>query len=158
MCWRPPSISCADNGSVRPARAAPHPSSDRFAASSLWIGYSRGIPRNKCTIYAQYLVRMQHVMGIRVMSVNGAAGAIRTIPASEFRAKCLKLIDEIQESGEEIVITKHGRPAAKLMPHAPKRRAPFGRDRHLVRFIGDVVTPLDVEWEAESNPDRVLNP
>lgn len=85
-------------------------------------------------------------------------GATRAIAASTFRANCLKLIDEVAETGEEIMITKHGQPAAKLVPHAPKRRAPFGRDKHLVRFIGDIITPLDVEWEAESNPDRVLNP
>lgn len=112
-----------------------------------------------CIVRYMYNVLIaQHTIGIQVMNVPGTVGATKTIPASEFRANCLKLIDEIQESGGEIVITKHGRPAAKLMPHAPKLRAPFGRDKHLVRFMGDIITPLDVEWEAESNPDRVLNP
>ena len=40
----------------------------------------------------------------------------RTIKASEFKAKCLKLIGEVAESGEEIVITKHGRPVSRLVP------------------------------------------
>ena len=45
------------------------------------------------------------------MSTEGdAATGPRTIKASEFKAKCLKLMDEVAESGEEIVITKHGRP------------------------------------------------
>ena len=39
----------------------------------------------------------------------------RTIKASEFKAKCLKLMDEVAESGEEIVITKNGRPTARLV-------------------------------------------
>ena len=43
----------------------------------------------------------------------------RTIKASEFKAKCLKLMDEVAASGEEIVITKNGKPVAKLTPWKP---------------------------------------
>ncbi len=87
-----------------------------------------------------------------------APGA-RTIKASEFKAKCLKLMDDVAESGEEIVITKHGRPVAKLAPCRPKPRgAPWGRDRDIIQIHGDLVAPIGVEWEAETNPDRVLNP
>ena len=43
-----------------------------------------------------------------------AAGRARTIKASEFKAKCLKLMDEVAESGEEIVITKNGRPVSRF--------------------------------------------
>ena len=39
----------------------------------------------------------------------------RTIQASEFKAACLKLIDEVAESGKEIIITKNGRPVARLL-------------------------------------------
>ncbi len=93
------------------------------------------------------------------MSTEGdAATAPRTIKASEFKAKCLKLMDEVAESGEEIVITKHGRPVSKLAPYREKPKAPFGRHRDIIRIIGDIIEPIDVEWEAESNPDRVLNP
>ena len=41
---------------------------------------------------------------------NTIPPAIRTIKASEFKARCLKLMDEVAENGEEIVITKNGRP------------------------------------------------
>ena len=93
------------------------------------------------------------------MSTEGdAATAPRTIKASEFKARCLKLMDEVAESGEEIVITKHGRPVSKLAPYREKPKAPFGRHRDIIRIIGDIIEPIDVEWEAESNPDRVLNP
>ena len=93
------------------------------------------------------------------MSTEGdAATAPRTIKASEFKAKCLKLMDEVAESGEEIVITKHGRPVSKLAPYREKPKAPFGRHRDIIQIIGDITEPIDVEWEAESNPDRVLNP
>ena len=82
----------------------------------------------------------------------------RTIKASEFKAKCLKLMDEVAETRQEIVITKNGRPVSKLMPYSERPKTLFGIDRGKLEIIGDVVSPIDVEWEAESNPDRVLNP
>ena len=48
-----------------------------------------------------------------------SSSATRTITANEFKAKCLKLMDEVAESGEEIVITKNGKPVAKLSPYKP---------------------------------------
>ena len=47
------------------------------------------------------------------MTTNNETGSTRTIKASEFKAKCLQLMDEVAESGEEIVITKFGKPVAK---------------------------------------------
>ena len=82
----------------------------------------------------------------------------RTIKASEFKAKCLKLMDEVAGSGEEIVITKNGKPVCRLVPYRKAPKAPFGRDRNIIRILGDITEPIDVEWEAEVNPDRVLNP
>lgn len=86
------------------------------------------------------------------------AGGARTIKASEFKARCLKLMDEVAESGNEIVITKNGRPVSRLIPYRNKPKAPFGRDRDRIRILGDIVEPVGVEWEAEANPDQVLNP
>ena len=45
---------------------------------------------------------------------SGDTGQIRTMKASEFKAKCLGLMDEVAEKGGEIVITKNGKPVAKL--------------------------------------------
>ena len=82
----------------------------------------------------------------------------RTMKASEFRAKCLKLMDEVAENGEAIVITKNGKPTARLVPYRELPRDWFGADKGKLQILGDIITPIEVEWEAESNPDRVLNP
>ena len=82
----------------------------------------------------------------------------RTIKASEFKAKCLKLMDEVAESGEEVIITKNGRPVSRLAPYRAKPKAPFGRDRDKIRVLGDITAPTGAAWEAEANPHRVLNP
>jgi len=41
---------------------------------------------------------------------------VRTIPAAQFKARCLKLLDEVAETGETIVVTKRGKPVAKVEP------------------------------------------
>ena len=87
-------------------------------------------------------------------TLNGS----RTIKASEFKAMCLKLMDEVAETGEEVVITKHGRPVSRLVPYQERPKSLFGLDRGRMKIVGDIVSPIDVEWEAETNPDRVLNP
>ena len=92
------------------------------------------------------------------MSVNSAtATGPRTVKASEFKAKCLKLMDEVAESGEEIVITKNGQPVSRLLPYREKTRLAFGRNRDNIRILGDIVEPMPAEWfEAADDSDEEL--
>ena len=91
-------------------------------------------------------------------AAEGNTSGPLTIKASEFKAKCLKLMDEVAETGEEIVITKNGRPVARLLAYKAQKNKWFGADEGIIEITGDIVSPIDVEWEAMSNPDRVLNP
>ena len=85
-------------------------------------------------------------------------GESRTVTASDFKATCLRLMDEVEDSGEEIVITKNGRPMARLLPYRKRPGEWFGADRGMIEITGDIISPIDVEWEAEVDPDRVLDP
>ena len=58
-------------------------------------------------------------------------------------------MDEVAESGEEIVITKHGRPISRLAPYREKPESLFGIDRGRIEILGDITEPIDVEWEAQ---------
>jgi prevent-host-death family protein len=40
----------------------------------------------------------------------------KEITASQFKARCLRLLDEVAKTGETLVITKHGRPVARVVP------------------------------------------
>ena len=86
------------------------------------------------------------------------AGGTQTLKASEFKAKCLKLTDAVAVSCNEIVITRNGRPLSRLVPYRNQPQAPFGRDRDRIRILGDIIEPVEMEWEAEANPDRTMNP
>ncbi len=71
------------------------------------------------------------------------------IAAGEFKAKCLKLMDRVARDHEEIVITKRGKPVAKLVP-VNDAETPTGRGcmEGTIKIVGDIVSPIDVDWEA----------
>ncbi len=86
---------------------------------------------------------------------QGSPNGPRTIKASEFKAKCLKLMDEVAENGEEIVITKNGKPVAKLTAYRERPKTFFVDDTERFPWIKEVSEALDqgegadVVWEAE---------
>ena len=82
-----------------------------------------------------------------------AASGARTVKASEFKATCLKLMDEVANSGEEIVITKNGRPVSRLVPYRQRPDSLFGIDRDRVEIHGDILEPVAADWDAENGGD-----
>lgn len=72
--------------------------------------------------------------------------ARRTIPAAAFKARCLALLDEVAASRETIVVTKRGRPVARLVAMDDVEKAPL---RGSVIIRGDIVGPLRERWDAE---------
>ena len=74
---------------------------------------------------------------------------MQTIQASEFKAKCLSLMDKIATTGETLVVTKNGKPVAELRPFSGKRvTSPFGLHPD-IEIHGDLLAPLEENlWEA----------
>jgi prevent-host-death family protein len=73
------------------------------------------------------------------------------IKAGEFKAKCLELMDWVAAGHEEIIITKRGKPVAKLVPISPvEKREVFGYMKGTIEILGDIVSPIDEEWEANA--------
>jgi prevent-host-death family protein len=70
----------------------------------------------------------------------------RTIPAGQFKARCLDLLDQVERTGTPIVVTKRGRPVAKVVRLEPPSTAGL---RGSVTFHGDVVGPILGDWEVE---------
>jgi prevent-host-death family protein len=73
---------------------------------------------------------------------------MKQIKASEFKAKCLRLLDEVAESGEVLVITKNGRAVAEVGPAKRRPKTLFGAHKGMFEIKGDIIEPVDVEWEA----------
>lgn len=73
-----------------------------------------------------------------------------SVSATEFKAKCLALMDRVAERRETFVITKRGRPVAKLVPaDPPKKKSVFGCMADRTEIVGDIEKPLwtEEEWE-----------
>ncbi|MFM1887369.1 MAG: hypothetical protein RL026_2526 [Pseudomonadota bacterium] len=73
---------------------------------------------------------------------------MNVIKASEFKAKCLGIMDTVAETGRPVVITKNGKPVAELRPYQPAGSSLLGVLKGKVEITGDIISPLDVEWEA----------
>lgn len=72
------------------------------------------------------------------------------IAAGKFKAQCLKLMDQVQASREEVVITKHGKPVAKLVPFENNSSTSLlGYLKGTVEVVGDITTPLEEVWEVD---------
>jgi prevent-host-death family protein len=70
------------------------------------------------------------------------------LPAADFKANCLKLMDRVRETGVEYVITKHGEPVAKLVPYKAKQRTPvFGALKGTVLKYERPFDPLDDDYD-----------
>ena len=74
---------------------------------------------------------------------------MQTMKASEFKAKCLKLMDEVQETGEEVVITKNGKPISKLVPYRTKPATLFGLHRDKIDSGNEDIFSTGEEWDAD---------
>lgn len=71
------------------------------------------------------------------------------IPAGEFKAKCLKIMEEVKLQHKTVVITKYGKPIAKLVPFEDVPVSLFGALQGSVKIKGNIVEPIGEKWEAD---------
>ncbi len=72
------------------------------------------------------------------------------IAAGQFKSQCLKLMDQVQQTREEVIITKYGVPVARLVPiESEPSKSIVGWMKDSVKITGDIVAPLDETWEAD---------
>jgi prevent-host-death family protein len=80
---------------------------------------------------------------------------MKRVPATEFKAKCLSLLDEVNESGETIEITKRGRPVATLHPAPKARRTTRGMFKGKMKIVGDIINvPMDWKYLRLEKPKK----
>jgi len=75
---------------------------------------------------------------------------MKQMPAGKFKARCLSVMDDVNATGEPVIITKRGTPVAKVIPVMSKKQDLFGFMAGEVKIVGDIespVIPLE-EWEV----------
>ena len=72
---------------------------------------------------------------------------MRTIGAARFKAQCLALLDQLDADG--LIVTKHGKPVARVLPYAQQEADLIGSLRHKVKVKGDILT-TGLRWDADA--------
>lgn len=77
---------------------------------------------------------------------------VSVVAISEFKATCLKLLEQVKRTGHPVLVTKRGQPIAMVVPPPPPQAEPswLGMFAGTARIVGDIVSPVvpDSEWEA----------
>ena len=75
---------------------------------------------------------------------------MKKIAAGEFKARCLTLMEDVRNTREPLVITKRGKPVAKLVPADDTEREFIGRLKGVFRVVGDIESPIEPPevWES----------
>ena len=76
---------------------------------------------------------------------------METMNASDFKARCLAVLDKVQVTGESVLILKRGRPVAELVPtNRASTKYPQSELAGTVTFVGDVIAPVlpEEDWES----------
>jgi prevent-host-death family protein len=75
---------------------------------------------------------------------------MKTMAAGKFKAQCLKVMDRVNATREPVLITKKGRPVAKLVPVDPIAKDSLGSLVGIIEIVGDIESPVEPPeaWEA----------
>jgi len=71
---------------------------------------------------------------------------MKQMPAGLFKARCLAVMKKVQATGEPVVVTRRGTPMVKLVPVRKKKDDIFGFMKGKVKIVGDIESPIPVEW------------
>ncbi len=85
----------------------------------------------------------------------------RVLAAGEFKTHCLRLMDEVHETGTEIIVTKHRRPVVRVSPVRMARPRLVGSCIDQLQILADIdhepAIPVQ-DWDVIERPDELLNP
>jgi prevent-host-death family protein len=72
------------------------------------------------------------------------------VSAATFKAECLRLIERVRQERTEVVVTRYGKPVARLVPYAEAPLSIFGHVAGAVVSHGDLVSPTGEDWDADA--------
>lgn len=72
------------------------------------------------------------------------------VSAADFKTHCLRLIERVERERGEVVVTRYGKPVARLVPYGEEPPSLRGHVAGAVSFYGDLVSPVDEAWDADA--------
>lgn len=73
---------------------------------------------------------------------------LKTVSATEFKARCLALLEEVRRTRQSLLVTRHGKPVAEISPHTTAKNADGNPLKGSILSQGDLVSPIDVSWDS----------
>jgi prevent-host-death family protein len=75
---------------------------------------------------------------------------MRKMAAAQFKAQCLSIMDQVSKSGQEVLITKHGKPVVKVVPVRESEESIFGVLAGIAKITGDIQNTAPAsDWETD---------
>ncbi len=77
--------------------------------------------------------------------------ATRTVPATEFKAHCLALLEEVRETRQSLLVTRHGKPVVEISPYVPKNDTRVNPLKGSIVSQEDLISPLHERWDSSAS-------
>jgi len=74
--------------------------------------------------------------------------AVKTVPATEFKQHCLALLEEVRQTRQSLLVTRHGKPVAEISPYVPRERDSVNPLKGSILYQGDLVAPIEEKWDS----------
>ena len=74
--------------------------------------------------------------------------APKSIPATQFKTHCLALLEEVRETRQSLLVTRHGKPVVEISPYTPRNAARVNPLKGSIVFQDDLIAPLIERWES----------
>ena len=75
---------------------------------------------------------------------------MKTIAAGQFKTKCLALLDEVARTREPLLVTKHGKPVAQVVPLSPQEyKLPENPLKGTIVYDRNIVDPVETVWDSD---------
>jgi prevent-host-death family protein len=72
----------------------------------------------------------------------------KTVAASEFKAHCLALLEEVRHTRQSLLVTRHGKPVAEIFPYVPQGAGSVNPLKGSILSQDDLISPLDEKWDS----------
>jgi prevent-host-death family protein len=72
----------------------------------------------------------------------------KTVPATQFKTHCLALLEEVRETRQPLLVTRHGKPVVEISPYVPKNAARVNPLKGTIVFQDDLISPSKEKWDS----------
>ena len=72
----------------------------------------------------------------------------KSVPATQFKARCLALLEEVRETRQPLLVTRHGKPVAEIVPYTPGEAHRANPLKGSIVFQGDLIEPIPEQWDS----------